>query len=117
MPLRVAITQQAGFRKQYAHRYSRNVFDGNGEWLLLPGEERPFGTFCNQCYLNLFDVSRILERCGFPGHFLHGGRLQRVEQVERLERPVVFAGSHVPRGLKQRIRKFSQERLFLLTAC
>jgi hypothetical protein len=33
-----------------------------------------------------FDVSRILEICGFPVSLLHGDRLERLERSETVER-------------------------------
>jgi hypothetical protein len=41
MPLRMAVTRQADFPKQYAFGYSRNAFDGNGQWQMLPGKKWP----------------------------------------------------------------------------
>src|SRR5262245_44096139 len=101
MPWRVAITQQAGFRKQRATGYSRDASDGNNGWQMSPSKKMAVRAFCNQCYLNLrrFENSRNVK---FPGQGERRKRLERsetVERLERLDRAAVLPGAKRLQGL------------------
>ena len=70
----------------------------------------------------LRDWSRTIGTSGTVGTRVSILRIERskeIERLERLERRIGFrVGSHIPRGLKKGIRKFSQDRLCLSTpAC